>query len=107
MTVPLNRTIERNKRAISLDLARGVMLLLIALAHAPLYLYTSEPGIMQRVESINFFDEVVNLFGIFFIDNRARAMFAVLLGYGLVLSFDSQTSKGKKERDAVNAVLGI
>lgn len=37
MTVPLNiRTTERKKRAISLDLARGAMLLLIALAHAPL-----------------------------------------------------------------------
>ncbi|MFD1735020.1 DUF418 domain-containing protein [Bacillus salitolerans] len=105
MSVPLNnRTTERKKRAYSLDLARGTMLLLIALAHAPLYLYTSEPGIMHRVESINFFDHVVNLFGMFFIDNRARAMFAVLLGYGLVLSFESQISKGKKERDALKTI---
>ena len=105
MAVPLNnRTTERKKRAVSLDIARGTMLLLIALAHAPLYLYTSEPGIMQRVASTNFFDEVVNLFGIFFIDNRARAMFAVLLGYGLVLSFESQISKGKSERNAIKSI---
>ncbi|MCM3324781.1 DUF418 domain-containing protein [Cytobacillus kochii] len=100
MSVPLNnRKTERKKRAVSLDLARGAMLLLIALAHAPLYLYTSEP-----VESINFFDQVVNLFGKFFIDNRARAMFAVLLGYGLVLSFESQIYKGKRKRDALKTI---
>ena len=105
MSVPFNQSSAvRKKRAISLDLARGAMLLLIVLAHAPLYLYTFEPGIMQRVESTNFFDEVVNLFGIFFIDNRARAMFAVLLGYGLVLSFESRISQGKKGRDAVKTI---
>jgi len=105
MTVSLNnRTAEGKKRAFSLDLARGAMLLLIALAHAPLYLYASEPGLMQRVASTNFFDQVVNLFGVFFIDNRARAMFAVLFGYGLVLSFNSQLSKGIMEKDAVKTI---
>lgn len=68
MSVLLNNSIAKGKtRAVSLDLARGAMLLLIALAHAPLYLYNSEPGIMQRAESINFFDQVVNLFGISFL----------------------------------------
>ncbi|WP_078382074.1 DUF418 domain-containing protein [Sutcliffiella halmapala] len=105
MSVPLNnKTTVRKKRAVSLDLARGAMLLLIALAHAPLYLYASEPGIMQRAESINFFDQVVNLFGIFIIDNRARAMFAVLLGYGFVLAFQSQISKGKSETNALKMI---
>lgn len=37
MSVPKsNRTNEGKKRAASLDLARGTMLLLIVLAHAPL-----------------------------------------------------------------------
>lgn len=104
MSVPSNNITGRKKRAVSLDLARGTMLLLIALAHAPLYLYTSEPGLMQRVEGITFFDDVVNFFGIFIIDNRARAMFAVLFGYGLVLTFQSQISKGKNEKDAVKTI---
>ncbi|PGE52225.1 glyoxalase [Bacillus toyonensis] len=98
-----DRTIEK-KRAVSLDLARGTMLLLIVLAHAPLYLYAADPGIMHRVESSSFFDQIVNLFGIFIIDNRARAMFAVLLGYGLVLAFEGQISKGKNEIQAVKRV---
>ncbi|MBF7146793.1 MULTISPECIES: DUF418 domain-containing protein [Bacillus cereus group] len=96
-------TLEK-KRAVSLDLARGTMLLLIVLAHAPLYLYAADPGIMHRVESSSFFDQIVNLFGIFIIDNRARAMFAVLLGYGLVLAFEGQISKGKNEIQAVKIV---
>ena len=98
-----NGTIEK-KRAVSLDLARGTMLLLIVLAHAPLYLYAADPGIMHRVESGNFFDQIVNLFGIFIIDNRARAMFAVLLGYGLVLALEGQISKGIDENQAVKIV---
>ncbi|HDR7326896.1 MULTISPECIES: DUF418 domain-containing protein [Bacillus cereus group] len=98
-----DRTIEK-RRAVSLDLARGTMLLLIVLAHAPLYLYAADPGIMHRVESSSFFDQIVNLFGIFIIDNRARAMFAVLLGYGLVLAFEGQISKGKNEIQAVKIV---
>ncbi|MCU4771209.1 DUF418 domain-containing protein [Bacillus toyonensis] len=96
-------TLEK-KRAVSLDLARGTMLLLIVLAHAPLYLYAADPGIMHRVESSSFFDQIVNLFGTFIIDNRARAMFAVLLGYGLVLAFEGQISKGKNEIQAVKIV---
>lgn len=80
------------------------MLLLIVLAHAPLYLYNSEPGIMQRVESINVVDQVVNLFGVFFIDNRARPLFAVLLGYGFALSFNGQLSKGKSHADAIKMI---
>ncbi|PDY86316.1 DUF418 domain-containing protein [Bacillus toyonensis] len=96
-------TLEK-KRAVSLDLARGTMLLLIVLAHAPLYLYAAYPGIMHRVESSSFLDQIVNLFGIFIIDNRARAMFAVLLGYGLVLAFEGQISKGKNEIQAVKIV---
>ncbi|QDS34780.1 DUF418 domain-containing protein [Brevibacillus brevis] len=102
--LPHMQTAETKKRAVSLDLARGAMLLLIALAHAPLYLYALEPGIVHRVESQNFFDQVVNLFGMFIIDNRARAMFAVLFGYGLVLAFDSLIAKGKRVKDALQVV---
>ncbi|HDR6311328.1 TPA: DUF418 domain-containing protein [Bacillus cereus] len=104
MNHSLNNRTNEKKRAVSLDLARGTMLLLIVLAHAPLYLYATDPGIMHRVESGSFFDQVVNLFGVFIIDNRARAMFAVLFGYGLVLALEGQISKGKDENYAVKIV---
>nr|MCX3303550.1 glyoxalase [Bacillus pacificus] len=104
MSKSINNGAIEKKRAVSLDLARGTMLLLIVLAHAPLYLYAADPGIMHRVESGSFFDQIVNFFGIFIIDNRARAMFAVLLGYGLVLALEGQISKGKNENHAVKIV---
>ncbi|KMP29590.1 DUF418 domain-containing protein [Bacillus wiedmannii] len=104
MSKSINNGAIEKKRAVSLDLARGTMLLLIVLAHAPLYLYAADPGIMHRVESGSFFDQIVNLFGIFIIDNRARATFAVLLGYGLVLALEGQISKGKNENHAVKIV---
>ncbi|WP_308636231.1 DUF418 domain-containing protein [Paenibacillus silvisoli] len=99
MTTP-----HKNKRAMSLDLARGTMLLLIALAHAPLYLYNAEPGIMSRVQGDGLFDQIVNYIGMFLIDNRARAMFAVLFGYGLVMAFESRLSKGIPAQEAKRTI---
>lgn len=93
-----------NKRAISLDLARGFMLLLIVLAHAPLYLYASEPGIMSRPESLGFIDTIINTIGELLIDNRARPMFAVLFGYGLVMIVEKQLSKGKSIKEALKTI---
>jgi uncharacterized protein len=92
------------KRVISLDLARGYMLLLIVLAHVPLYLYASEPGIMSRPESGHFVDSLINSFGELFIDNRARPLFAVLFGYGLVMTYQSQMRKGRTIKEAMKTI---
>ncbi|MFY0760613.1 DUF418 domain-containing protein [Metabacillus dongyingensis] len=100
----LQRNLTSTKRAISLDLARGFMLLLIVLAHAPLFLYGSEPGVMSRPESVTFLDKLLNSLGELLIDNRARPMFAVLFGYGLVMMFEKQLSKGKSEKEAIKIV---
>ncbi|GGP11723.1 DUF418 domain-containing protein [Oceanobacillus neutriphilus] len=102
-------TIQKNiqtskKRAISLDLARGWMLLLIVLAHAPLFLYNAEPGIMSRPESISFIDTMINMFGELFIDNRARPLFAVLFGYGLMMVFEKQILRGNSQRSALKTI---
>ncbi|MFP7300397.1 DUF418 domain-containing protein [Neobacillus niacini] len=92
------------KRALSLDLARGFMLLLIVLAHAPLYLYAAEPGIMSRPKSITFLDTFLNTFGELFIDNRARPLFAVLFGYGLVMIYEKQLSRGNSIKEALKTI---
>ncbi|MBM7553930.1 DUF418 domain-containing protein [Thalassobacillus pellis] len=92
------------KRAISLDLARGFMLLLIVLAHAPLYLYNSDPGVMSRPESVTFLDHLLNALGELLIDNRARPMFAVLFGYGMFMIFEKQVSRGNSEKEAIKTV---
>lgn len=93
-----------SKRAISLDLARGMMLLLIVLAHAPLYLYASDPGVMSRPASETFLDTIINSFGELVIDNRARPMFAVLFGYGLVMTFEKQLSRGNSIKEALKTI---
>ena len=93
-----------NKRAISLDLARGFMLFFIVLAHVPVYLYAAEPGVMGRPESVTFIDTIVNSFGQLIIDNRARPMFAVLFGYGLAMIFEKQLSRGKSKKEALQTI---
>jgi uncharacterized protein len=80
------------------------MLLLIVLAHAPLYLYASELGIMSRPKSVTFVDTFINTFGELFVDNRARPLFAVLFGYGLVLSYEKQLSRGKSLKEAIKTI---
>ena len=80
------------------------MLLLIVLAHAPLYLYASESGIMSHPKSITFVDTLLNSFGELFIDNRARPLFAVLFGYGLVMSFEKQLSRGNSIKEAIKTI---
>ncbi|GAB3751017.1 DUF418 domain-containing protein [Microlunatus parietis] len=63
-------------RAPAPDLARGLMLLVIALAHAPLFTVVARaPGGADAVT------EVLHLL---FVNNHARSMFAFLFGYALV-----------------------
>ncbi|PAD92468.1 hypothetical protein [Shouchella clausii] len=80
------------KRFVSLDLARGFMLLLVALAHASLFLGSS---LLTRPESMSTYDTIVNYLSVFFVDNRARAMFALLFGYGLTLIVRSYLKRNK------------
>ncbi|MFC0237202.1 MULTISPECIES: DUF418 domain-containing protein [Fictibacillus] len=97
---PHTQSNAEKKRAISLDVARGFMLLLIVLAHAPLFLYESDPGVMSRPDSLSALESIFNSAGELFIDNRARPLFAVLFGYGMVMMYESQLSKGKSSNIA-------
>lgn len=63
-------------RSLAPDLARGLMLLLIALAHAPGFLSSWRSG-MPLLDDVTLF--VKSLVA----DNQARAMFVFLFGYGL------------------------
>ena len=89
---------NQKKRALSLDLARGSMLFLIILAHVPLFLYTIEPGVITKAAPANVFEEAVNFLMEIIVDNRARPLFAVLFGYGLVMIYRKQSERrGEKE----------
>jgi uncharacterized protein len=81
-------------RSLAPDLARGAMLLLIALANAHLYLYGHAIGIRGYpvLESVP--DQLVALVQLILVDGRAYPMFALLFGYGIVQLLRRHTGGG-------------
>ncbi|MCR1289494.1 DUF418 domain-containing protein [Shouchella clausii] len=73
------------------------VLCLVALAHASLFLGSS---LLTRPESMSMYDTIVNYLSVFLVDNRARAMFALLFGYGLTLIVRSYLKRNKPIKDA-------
>ncbi|WP_462422064.1 DUF418 domain-containing protein [Salinicoccus sp. Marseille-QA3877] len=84
---------NQKKRALSLDLARGSMLFLIILSHVPLMMYLSEPGVVTKMAPGNAFESFINMMMEFFVDNRARPLFAVLFGYGVIMIYNKQSER--------------
>ncbi|MGH3926994.1 MAG: DUF418 domain-containing protein, partial [Pseudonocardiaceae bacterium] len=84
-------------RSLAPDLARGAMLLLIALANAHLYLYERPVGVRGYPVPESIRDQAVVLLQMTFVDGRAYPMFAFLFGYGIVQLWRRHTSKGADE----------
>lgn len=92
----------QKKRALSLDLARGSMLFLIILSHLPLFLYMIEPGVITKVAGSTSLDHFLNFLMEVIVDNRARPLFAILFGYGLVMTYRKQWErKGVEEANRI------
>ncbi|MEV4712813.1 DUF418 domain-containing protein [Micromonospora sp. NPDC049374] len=82
-------------RSLAPDLARGAMLLLIALAHAHMHRYGDEPsGYRGYSTDGGFADRIVAGLQVLLVDGRALPMFAALFGYGLVQFADRRTAAG-------------
>ncbi|MGG4396940.1 DUF418 domain-containing protein [Paenibacillus thiaminolyticus] len=92
--------VSLNDRSLAPDLARGFMLLLIVLAHAPIFLFGTEHLVMNRPVGVSVLDRMIDFMGYLLIDNRARCMFAALFGYGLAMVIDNQLTKGTSKQDA-------
>lgn len=71
-------------RSLAPDLARGALLLLIALAHAHMYLYGHRTGFRGYDLDGGRIDRVFAGLQVLLVDGRALPMFAALFGYGLV-----------------------
>ncbi len=84
-------------RALAPDLARGVMLLLIALANAHLFLYGQQLGIRGYPADLGPTDRTVAVFQLLFVDGRAYPLFALLFGYGIVQLARRQAAAGRDE----------
>ena len=98
---PIRGPVRTSERALAPDLARGLMLLLIAVANTPWYLYAADPG-MSTVHDRNAsgVDAVVQFAVITTVDMRVYPMFAFLFGYGMVQLFRRQTDAGTPEKAA-------
>ncbi|GAA3442810.1 DUF418 domain-containing protein [Planomonospora venezuelensis] len=84
VSTPGLRPVREGERQLAPDLARGVMLALIAVANSALYLYGRPYGMRQHVIEHGLPDRVTAALTMTFVDGRAYPMFAALFGYGMV-----------------------
>lgn len=89
------------ERSVAPDLARGLMLLFIALAHAPWFLYASEfgEGTMHPLDS-GVLNRAVQAATIVLVDARTMPLFALLFAYGIGQLYARQHAKGVSDADA-------
>jgi uncharacterized protein len=81
-----------SSRKLTPDLARGFMLLFIALAHANQFIFSKERDITITDQLTVFMRQVL-------IDGRAFPLFAILFGYGLHQVLKGQERKGTSWKD--------
>ncbi|WP_234946095.1 DUF418 domain-containing protein [Agrococcus sp. Marseille-P2731] len=88
-------------RSLAPDLARGLMLLLIALANVPWWLYGAEHG-LTNAHGVGHegADLGYQLFSLVAIDGRAYPLFAFLFGYGIWQLYSRQSAAGTPWRAA-------
>ncbi|WP_049556396.1 DUF418 domain-containing protein [Nonomuraea sp. SBT364] len=84
VTVERLRPVEQGARQLAPDLARGIMLALIAVANSAIYLYGRPYGIRQHIIEHGWPDRVASAVSMTVVDARAYPMFAALFGYGMV-----------------------
>lgn len=104
-SAPIRGPVQTGERALAPDLARGFMLLLIAVANTPWYLWGRE----LRATTIHppggsALDRITQVAAIVGVDCRVYPMFAFLFGYGMVQLLSRQRAAGHSER-AVRALL--
>jgi uncharacterized membrane protein YeiB len=87
--------VKRSERALAPDLARGAMLLFIALANAANFAFAGQPGLDGTPHGLQ---RVVNFLMTTLVDSRAYPVFAVMFGYGLVQLAHRHRAAGTDER---------
>ncbi|TDQ52535.1 DUF418 domain-containing protein [Actinorugispora endophytica] len=97
--------VSQGERALAPDLARGFMLLLIALANTVWYLWAADPGMTTaHPDGGTVLDRAVQGVMITVVDGRTYPMFAFLFGYGMVQLWNRQRAAGADEK-SVRALL--
>ncbi|GAA1286733.1 DUF418 domain-containing protein [Saccharothrix xinjiangensis] len=99
-TAPVVGPVALRDRALTPDLARGLMLALIAVANSVYYLYGRPYGVRQHIVEHDLLNRVVSVVDVTLVDGRAYPMFAALFAFGVVQSFRRQRAAGVPEVDA-------
>lgn len=90
-----------SQRALAPDVARGLMLLLIALANIPWFLYATNVGVtIVHAAGGSIGDQVAQAITIIAVDGRSYTLFGLLFGYGIVQLWARQRSHGVRPSDA-------
>lgn len=98
-------TVSTVQRSLAPDLARGIMLLFIAIANVTFFLWGHETtGVTMRPTDGSPFDRALDALASVFIDARIYPMFALLFGYGMVQFLESRWSRGI-DRAAISRML--
>lgn len=98
---PARGPVRAGERALAPDLARGAMLLIIALANSANVFFATAPGIDKTPHG---FDRFYNVFLFLFVHARGIPLFAIMFGYGLVQFARRQQTAGASPA-AVRRVL--
>jgi uncharacterized membrane protein YeiB len=92
--------VTAGKRSLAPDLARGMMLALIALVNSVVYLYGRPYGFRQHIVEEGLLDRVVSVLVTVLAEGRAYPMFAALFAYGVVQMYQRQRAAGADDREA-------
>ncbi|WP_304502226.1 DUF418 domain-containing protein [Brachybacterium sp. FME24] len=84
------------RRSLAPDIARGLMLALIAIANVSWFLWGHESsvGMSPHVPPAGAADSVVQILMTIAVDHRAMPLFAFLFGYGMVQFYRSRVDRG-------------
>ncbi|MEU1363170.1 DUF418 domain-containing protein [Micromonospora zamorensis] len=94
--------VPRAERALAPDLARGAMLLIIAVANVAGVVFAGEPGLDATPEGI---DRGINFLLFELVHARGYPVFAVMFGYGLVQLARRQDTAGATHQQVRSVLL--
>lgn len=97
-------SISKSERSLAPDIARGAMLLFIALANVPIHLYGRPLDDHNHIADSSTADTIAYFIEQLFIAERSRPMFAILYGFGIAVMASRMFARGM-EAKGVRKVL--
>lgn len=95
----------RSERSLAPDLARGAVLLFIALANVASYNFARPLNLAGRPVEGSALDHALDFLVSLFVDQRSYPMFAMLFGYGMATMLRRGLARGQTWRDVRRVLL--